>query len=275
MNDERTGTSWTAVLCENRTILERAEHARRDIEFHRQTAGAYDDETTREFAIYHDHVLRPFLARIHRPGMTAVDLGAGTGVVTLALAECGFRVTAVDHSPDMLEIARHKAAMAGLEDRIEFVQGDLNTLELEAADVVTVQGLLHHLPNLEDGVAAIARALKPGGEFYVSEPCVEATPIGKAIAAVLPYLFAVRRAILRRAPNIAPETVEAPISADHLGRLLDAHGLEHRAEFLTHLPRAHRFVSDRVRLKLTMWVSRPWRRRRGDLVFVFGRRAAD
>jgi len=250
------------------------DHARHDIAFHRETAASYDAEVTREYGIYHSYALHPFLDRLSGPGMVAVDLGSGTGVVTLALAERGFRVVAVDHSPEMLEIARRKAMKAGLEDRIDFLEGALDSAEVPQADVVTAQGVLHHLADPEEGVAAIVRVLKPGGHFYVSDPCVEVTPVGKAIAAVFPLLFAVRRAVTRRPPNLAPPSVEGPISATSLFRSLGAHGLEYRAEFVTHLPRGHRWVGDRFRLGLTRLISWPWRRRRGNLVFVFGRRAA-
>jgi 2-polyprenyl-3-methyl-5-hydroxy-6-metoxy-1,4-benzoquinol methylase len=47
-------------------------------------------------------------------------VGRGIGVVSRALAHRGFEVVAVDHSRDMLAIARRKASDAGLASRIRF-----------------------------------------------------------------------------------------------------------------------------------------------------------
>jgi SAM-dependent methyltransferase len=247
-------------------------HAAHDIVFHQKTAHDYDAETTREYSIYHSYALLPFLDRAYAEGRTAVDLGAGTGLVTMALAKRGFRVVAIDHSPDMLEIARSKAKSAGLEDRIEFVEGDLFSADLPAADLVTAQGVLHHLSDLDEGVAVIARTLKPGGHFYVADPSDQTTPIGKAIAVFFPIVAATRRALLRRPANVAPPSVERPIDAPSLFRSLRAHGLDYHAEFFTHLPRSHRWAGERLRLWLTLLISRPWRHRRGDQVLVRGTR---
>ena len=49
------------------------------------------------------------------PMRTALDAGAGTGRHAIALAQRGVAVTAVDQSPDMLAVAREKAARAGLD----------------------------------------------------------------------------------------------------------------------------------------------------------------
>ena len=49
-----------------------------------------------------------------RPGTTAVDLGCGTGSLSLALARQGLNVIAVDISPAMLECLQEKASRAGL-----------------------------------------------------------------------------------------------------------------------------------------------------------------
>ncbi len=252
------------------------DHALRDIDFHRETAADYDESVTREHAIYHSWSLDPFLDRLVADGNVAVDLGCGTGVVARALARRGWRVIAVDHSPEMLEIARRNARADGLNERIDFRRADLLEDELPAAsaDLVTCQGVLHHVADPDAGVAAIARLLRPGASFYISEPCAEPTPIGRAISALARLLVAAARLIRRRPRPAAPETVEAPISATRLFASLDRLGLDYRAEFVTHLPLAHRTLPDSIRLRLSLALSRPWRRSRGDLVFVEGRAPA-
>jgi ubiquinone/menaquinone biosynthesis C-methylase UbiE len=59
---------------------------------------------------------------------TILDLGCGTGNHSLRLAEMGYRVTGVDISPDMLNIAREKAKEYGRP--ISFTEGDVRYLRL-------------------------------------------------------------------------------------------------------------------------------------------------
>lgn len=61
------------------------------------------------------------------PAPTILDLGTGSGNLAVAIAHQhkAARITAVDLSPDALEIARKNAAKHGVADRITFLQGDL------------------------------------------------------------------------------------------------------------------------------------------------------
>ena len=56
-----------------------------------------------------------------------LDLGTGSGNIAVALAVNipGARITAVDISPQALEVAERNASLNGVEDRIEFIPGDL------------------------------------------------------------------------------------------------------------------------------------------------------
>jgi release factor glutamine methyltransferase len=56
-----------------------------------------------------------------------LDVGTGSGAIALAIADDhpGARVTAIDSSPDALEVARDNAAAVGLGDRVELVAHDL------------------------------------------------------------------------------------------------------------------------------------------------------
>ena len=198
-----------------------------------------------------------------------LDLGCGTGVVSLAAAARGLCVVGVDHSPEMLGIARRKVWAAGLADRVELEAGEADRLRFGDGefDGVLCQGLLHHLPELGSCLDEVDRVLKPGGFLYISEPTRDATPLKR----VLVRLW---RAVRRRRPPAGedePETVEEPISSAELCRHLDRLGFRYSVEYLTHLPRLHRYLPDTIRLVLTNALSRPWRRRRGDLVFVYGR----
>jgi ubiquinone/menaquinone biosynthesis C-methylase UbiE len=108
-----------------------------------------------------------------KPGDNVLDVGCGTGEVTLLAktrAKHG-RVYGVDPSPEMITVARKKAARKGLE--IDFRVGVIEALAFpdSSLDVVTSSLMMHHLPeNLKvRGIAEIHRVLKPGGRLLVAD----------------------------------------------------------------------------------------------------------
>jgi malonyl-CoA O-methyltransferase len=95
-------------------------------------------------------------------GLSALDLGCGTGRHALHLAERGARVTALDFSEGMLEQARAKPGA----ERITFIHHDAaaNPLPFEPAsfDLLVSALVLEHVPDLAHFFAQSKRVLKPG-----------------------------------------------------------------------------------------------------------------
>jgi ubiquinone/menaquinone biosynthesis C-methylase UbiE len=100
-------------------------------------------------------------------GLSALDLGCGTGRHSLGLAAAGAAVTAVDFSAGMLSQARLKPEVAG----VRFVVHDLHhPLPLASASFdALVSGLVvEHLSDLGAFFAEARRVLRPGGRAVVS-----------------------------------------------------------------------------------------------------------
>ncbi len=101
---------------------------------------------------------------------TIVDIGCGTGNVTIPLARYGYEMVGVDLSPEMLSVALDRADDAGVSDKIQFVMQDMTELNLYApvdAVVCTLDGV-NHLSNRQALVTcfqAVYNALRPGGMF--------------------------------------------------------------------------------------------------------------
>ena len=103
-------------------------------------------------------------------GQRVVDLACGTGDIALQAAARGARVTGLDITPRMVELARAKAKLArheGLWPVPTFVIGDMTALPFPSAsvDVVTTGYGLRNVPVLEEAVDEIARVLRPGGHL--------------------------------------------------------------------------------------------------------------
>ncbi len=100
------------------------------------------------------------------PGSVVVDVGAGTGQFTLAVASACARVVAVDVSPVMLKRLRAKVSEAQLTN-VDVVQAGFLTYAHEGnpADFVYSRYALHHLPDFWKAVALgrLHRVLRPGG----------------------------------------------------------------------------------------------------------------
>lgn len=103
-----------------------------------------------------------------QPG-TALDLGCGEGGDALWLAAQGWIVTAVDISATALSVGSTKAAQAGLEGRIHWVQGDLATWRPQNEFDLVTAAFLHspvELPR-DEILRRAASAVAPGGRMLV------------------------------------------------------------------------------------------------------------
>jgi SAM-dependent methyltransferase len=104
-----------------------------------------------------------------RPTREVLELACGTGRHALELEKFGYEITATDRSPDMLAIARRRAAMS--HSKIVFALADMRNLETPAKDYDVVVclfdsiGYLKTDQALHDALIAICNRLRPAGLF--------------------------------------------------------------------------------------------------------------
>lgn len=107
----------------------------------------------------------------HLPASTAkiLDIGCGTGTISLLLSRLGYHVSGIDLSPEMIALAKQKAERAN--QQIEFVVMDAARAQLGAGqfDVIICRHLLWALPELKAVLARWAQLLKPNGTLILIE----------------------------------------------------------------------------------------------------------
>ena len=101
-----------------------------------------------------------------RRGAKIMDLGCGTGAITLKLHKAGYSMTAVDSSDEMLEVAAQRFAQAGA--KIQIINQDIRNLSLHggADAAVMANDVINYLTDegeAESVLKKICGALKPGG----------------------------------------------------------------------------------------------------------------
>jgi len=102
-----------------------------------------------------EHVLVDFLMPLDRTHV--LDVGTGTGRAAIALAKAGARVTAVDASSEMLDVARSRAASAGV--KITFEPGDAHALPFadRSFDATVSLRVLMHTPGWAQALSELCR----------------------------------------------------------------------------------------------------------------------
>ena len=113
------------------------------------------------------------LMYLHRLGLTRrgsslLDLGCGTGRLTVELAERGYGAYGVDINPDFIEIARNKARTRGVSAHFMTAPAERIPFDDKYFDICIVYSVLEHVADWKKTINEVARILKPGGITFFS-----------------------------------------------------------------------------------------------------------
>jgi ubiquinone/menaquinone biosynthesis C-methylase UbiE len=108
--------------------------------------------------------------------LDALDIGCGTGFLSLEVASRGHRVVGIDFAPSMIAEARKKAAERHLAIRFEEANAEQLPFATASFDIAVSRHLLWTLPHPQQAIAEWVRVLRPGGRLIIIESQADVSP---------------------------------------------------------------------------------------------------
>ena len=164
-----------------------------------------------------------------RKGMRVLDLAAGTGTSSAAIAQHGAHVTAADFSEGMLAVGRERQSGNEL---IDFVWADATELPFDDAsfDAATISFGLRNVTEPKRAIAEMKRVVKPGGRIVICEFSRPADAIRGPYTAysrhVLPRIAGLLNKSAEDAYRYLNESIEKWPAQDELATWMREAGLE-------------------------------------------------
>lgn len=103
-------------------------------------------------------------------GARAIDIGCGAGSLSVALAQRGFDVRAIDSTPAMVTLTRQAVEEAGVAASVSVDTGDVHALDYpdDSFDLVVALGVLPWIDGPDSALCEMARIVKPDGYVVFS-----------------------------------------------------------------------------------------------------------
>jgi ubiquinone/menaquinone biosynthesis C-methylase UbiE len=103
------------------------------------------------------------------PPSAVLDVGCGTGSISLMLAEASYTVTGIDYAPGMIEVARAKATAANTSVAFDVQDGSSPDFPPASFDAIVCRQTLWALPDRRAALSNWATLLRPGGRLILVE----------------------------------------------------------------------------------------------------------
>lgn len=173
-------------------------------------------------------------------GRRVLEIGCGIGTDTISFASAGAQVTAVDLSETSLALARQRAQVYGLADRVRFYHSNAESLAdvvpQEPYDLVYSFGVIHHTPHPDRVLGQLRRYMQPGGTLKVM---VYHRYAWKVLRILLTYgrgrVWDLDRLIAQHSEAQTGCPITYSYSRATARRLLESHGFQVTESFVDHI----------------------------------------
>jgi SAM-dependent methyltransferase len=168
-----------------------------------------------------------YLARLPRAGVERIlALGCGTGIEVRALrrlTEPGTTIVGVDHSRELIEVARRLTAQEGASDKVTYATADAHDLPYADGefDIVTMHTLISHVDDPVQVLREARRVVRPGGTVAIFDGDYASLTFGypdhavaTAVEAKLIQLIVANPRIMRDLPRLLGDTGLALTAAE-------------------------------------------------------------
>jgi len=129
-------------------------------------------------------------------GMHILDVGAGTGLTSIAIAKtlsCNCKIIAIEPVDEMIEKAKKNIRQERIEGCISIKRGVGESIpcEGEEFDLITCTFAIRHM-DIEKAISEFRRTLKPGGKIVIADICAPEkwrSPLGKMITPLMQFII--------------------------------------------------------------------------------------
>ena len=128
------------------------------------------------------------------PESNVLEFGCGTGATAILHAPYVAEIDALDVSPEMIRIAREKLSATAIEN-VSFSVADMDSFAAKpnSYDVAIGLNILHLLDDRMAAMSQAYAALKPGGYFISSTPCIREKLMTRLMDPLFPLMHAIGR----------------------------------------------------------------------------------
>lgn len=164
------------------------------------------------------------IEQISTKNPSALDIGCGTGNLSLMLLRYGFSVTGVDISKEMLNVLRSKTT----NESIRLIESDIDNFlrkQMQKYDVICFSSVLHHLPDYLETLKNATNLLKDDSIIWIVHEPLPKNKEKTTIFRLLAVIDWILSRILLRLRNITPPTVDHTYTDYHVKKGLDFNAL--------------------------------------------------
>jgi len=190
-----------------------------------------------------------------RGGHRVLDLATGTADLAIQVAQTGARqnhevtVVGLDPSTKMLDVGREKVARAGLNERVELVQGDAQALpfDSDSFDSTCIAFGIRNVPDRARALREMARVVRAGGRIAILELSEPRSGLLGAFArfhihTVVPYVGALLSGV--KEYQYLQRSIAAFPPADEFAELMENSGLAMRGVHSLTFGVCHLYVAE-------------------------------